>query len=88
MLESEPQTAAASLAGRRAASASAVTQAEAIGNSTVPARRLRAERPNQVWVLDFIFDPTADGRGVKVRSMGDEFTRKSVGGRLARFITP
>ena len=33
-----------------------------LGQSTVPASRLRAERPNQVWALDFLFDSTADGR--------------------------
>lgn len=32
-----------------------------LGESTVPAVRLRAERPNDVWALDFQFDtpPTA-----------------------------
>src|ERR1035437_7195386 len=48
-----------------------------VGNSTVPARRLQAERPNQVWALDFIFDTTADGRPFKVLSMCDEFTGKA-----------
>ena len=40
-----------------------------LGNSTVPARRLQAERPNQVWALDFMFDTTADGLPFKVLSM-------------------
>lgn len=31
------------------------------GASTVPAARLRAERPNHVWALDFQFDTTLDG---------------------------
>jgi putative transposase len=48
---------------------------------------LQAERPNQVWALDFMFDTTADGRPFKVLSMCDEFTRESVGGRLGRSIT-
>ena len=34
-----------------------------LGESTVPAQRLRAERPNHVWAFDFQFDQTADGRG-------------------------
>jgi len=34
-----------------------------LGESTVPAVRLRAQRPNQVWAFDFQFDQTADGRG-------------------------
>jgi putative transposase len=58
-----------------------------LGNSTVPARRLQAERPNQVWALDFMFDTTADGRPFKVLWMCEEFTRESVGGRLGRSIT-
>jgi len=29
-----------------------------LGTSTTPAARLRAERPNQVWALDFQFDTT------------------------------
>ena len=33
-----------------------------LGDSAQPARRLRAERPNHVWALDFQFDQTADGR--------------------------
>ena len=32
-----------------------------LGESTVPASRLTAERPNQVWALDFQYDQTADG---------------------------
>ncbi|MHB8330698.1 MAG: IS3 family transposase [Candidatus Dormibacteria bacterium] len=31
-----------------------------LGQSTVSADRLRAERPNQVWALDFMFDTTSD----------------------------
>jgi len=30
-----------------------------LGDSTVPAARLRAERPDHVWALDFQFDQTA-----------------------------
>ena len=58
-----------------------------VGTSTVPAKRLRAERPNQVWALDFIFDSTVDGRPIKALSMCDEYTRESIGRRLARSIT-
>ncbi len=36
-----------------------------LGESTVPAKRLRAERPDQVWAFDFQFDQTADGRPLK-----------------------
>jgi putative transposase len=58
-----------------------------IGAGTVPARRLRAEEPNHVWAMDFIFDSTIDGRPLKALSMCDEFTRESIGGELGRSIT-
>ena len=58
-----------------------------VGESTVPAQRLRAERPNHVWALDFLFDATSDGRPIKVLTMCDEFTRESIGRRLGRSIT-
>ena len=47
-----------------------------LGESTVPAERLRAERPDQVWALDFRFDQTADGRILKLLHVVDEFTRE------------
>jgi putative transposase len=49
-----------------------------VGESTVPAKRLRAERPNQVWAFDFQFDQTADGRALKLLNVVDEFTRESL----------
>ena len=49
-----------------------------LGESTVPARRLRSERPNQVWAFDFQFDQTGDGRALKVLNIVDEFTRESL----------
>jgi len=33
-----------------------------LGTSTTPAARLRAERPNHVWALDYQVDTTVDGR--------------------------
>jgi transposase InsO family protein len=52
-----------------------------LGQSTVPADRLRAERPNHVWALDFMFDTTSDEWPFKVLSMCDEFTRNAWRGR-------
>jgi len=49
-----------------------------LGDSTVPAQRLRAERPNHVWAFDFQFDQTADGRALKLLNIVDEFTRESL----------
>jgi transposase InsO family protein len=53
----------------------------------VPSRRLRAERCNQVWALDFTFDSTSDGRPLKALSMCDEHTRENVGRQLGRSLT-
>ena len=49
-----------------------------LGDSTVPACRLRAERPNHVWAFDFQFDQTADGRAIKLLNIVDEFTREAL----------
>ncbi len=49
-----------------------------VGESTVPAERLRAERPDHVWALDFQFDLTADGRILKLLHVVDEFTREAL----------
>jgi putative transposase len=49
-----------------------------LGISTVPAQRLRAGRPNQVWALDFQFDQTADGRVLKLLNVVDEYTREAL----------
>ena len=49
-----------------------------LGDSTVPAERLRAERPNQVWALDFQHDQTADGRALRLLNVVDEFTREAL----------
>ncbi len=48
-----------------------------LGESTVAAR-LVAERPDQVWALDFQFDQTADGRILKLLHVVDEFTREAL----------
>jgi putative transposase len=58
-----------------------------LGQSTVPADRLRAERPNHVWALDFMFDATSDGRPLKVLSMCDEYTRENLARRVGRSVT-
>ena len=49
-----------------------------LGDSTVPAQRLRAERPNEVWALDFQYDQTADGRVLRLLNVVDEFTREAL----------
>jgi len=49
-----------------------------LGESTVPADRLRAERRDQVWTIDFQFDQTADGRILKLLHVIDEYTREAL----------
>jgi putative transposase len=49
-----------------------------LGDSTIPAQRLRAEAPDHVWALDFQFDQTADGKILKLLHVVDEFTREAL----------
>ncbi len=49
-----------------------------LGDSATPAARLRAERIDQVWALDYQFDVTAAGRILKVLHVVDEYTRESL----------
>ena len=57
------------------------------GASEVAAGRLRAERPNEVWALDFQFDQTADGRLLKLLNVVDEYTREALAVVAQRSIT-
>jgi putative transposase len=57
-----------------------------LGESTVPAERLTAERPDQVWALDFQFDQTQDGRLLKLLHVVDEHTREALAVRCERRI--
>ena len=51
------------------------------------AERLRAQRPNQVWAIDFQFDGTADGRRLKLANVVDEHTREALAMRVGRTCT-
>jgi len=57
-----------------------------LGDSTVPASRLVAERPGQVWALDYQVDQTADGRVIRLLNVVDEFTREALEMLVARSI--
>jgi putative transposase len=57
-----------------------------LGSSTVPAARLRAARPDQVWALDFQFDTTTDGRVLKLLHVVDEHTREALAVEVERRI--
>jgi len=51
------------------------------------AQWLRAERPNQLWALDYQHDQTADGRMLRLLNIVDEFTREALVMRCERSIT-
>jgi len=57
-----------------------------LGTSTTPAARLRAERPNHVWALDYQFDTTVDGRVLKLLHVVDEHTREALAVQVERRI--
>lgn len=48
---------------------------------------LRAERPNELWALDFQYDQTADGRMLRLLNVVDEFTREALVMCVDRSIT-
>ena len=58
-----------------------------VGVSTAAQDRLVAQRPDQVWALDFQFDATSDGRQLKLLNIVDEHTRECIGGLTERSIT-
>ncbi len=58
-----------------------------LGTSTVPAARLRAERPGHVWAIDFQFDQAINGRAIKLLNVVDEFTREALAMHVATSIT-
>ena len=49
-----------------------------LGSSESGTQRLRAERVNEVWSYDFVFDQTEDGRRLKWLPICDEFSRELV----------
>jgi putative transposase len=57
-----------------------------LGESTVPASRLAAQRPGHVWALDDQHDQTADGRVIRLLNVVDEFTREALAMLVARSI--
>jgi putative transposase len=58
-----------------------------LGESTVPADRLRAQRPGHVWAIDFQFDQAVNGRAIKLLNIVDEFTREALAMDVATSIT-
>lgn len=58
-----------------------------LGDSSGGIVRRKAERMNQVWSLDFIFDRTVNGRPLKILSIIDEYTRECIALEVNRRIT-
>lgn len=58
-----------------------------LGNPDGGITRRRAEHPNHVWSIDFIFDRTENGRPLKVLSVIDEFTRECIALEVHRRFT-
>jgi len=83
-LAGQPQAGAAAVA--RGGPAGAGSPRYRLGESTVPAERLAAQRPNHAWALDFQLDQTADGRILKLLHVVDEFTREALDVLRARRI--
>jgi putative transposase len=57
-----------------------------LGISTVPADRLRAQRPDHVWAIALQWDQTADGQNLKLLHVVDEFTREALAIECCRRI--
>src|ERR1700736_6888307 len=55
------------------------------GVSSIPP--VEADAPNVVWAIDFQFDSTIDGKAIKIASMIDEHTRRSLLHVVERSIT-
>jgi len=51
------------------------------------ATRLRAERPDQLWAMDYQYDQTSDGRMLRLLNIVDEFTREALAMCVDRSIT-
>jgi transposase InsO family protein len=55
-----------------------------LGQANNSTQRRCAERPNQVWSYDFVWDQTADGRPLKWLPVVDEYTRECLALPVAR----
>lgn len=58
-----------------------------LGQSENGCARRRSERPDHVWSYDFIHDQTADGRGLKMLPIVDEYTRECLTIEVERRLT-
>jgi len=59
-----------------------------LGQSENGCARRRSGRPDHVWSYDFIHDRTADGRGLKMLPVVDEYTRECLTIEVGRSMGP
>lgn len=59
----------------------------ACGGSENACHRRQAERPNDVWAWDFVFDRTSSGSALKWLSLIDEWTRECLVLKVSRSLT-
>lgn len=59
---------------------------KAVGNAGGSTWALQATGPNDVWSYDFVAARTEDGGPLRILNVVDEFTRRSLGCRVARHI--
>ena len=57
------------------------------GTSEGSTQKMSAEKRNQVWSYDFVFDQTADGRRLKWLPILDEYTRELLSLEVERSMT-
>jgi putative transposase len=57
-----------------------------LGQGANGCRRLRAERRNHVWSVDFVADRTEDGRAIRILVVLDEWTRECLALKVARSL--
>jgi putative transposase len=85
-LGGECQAGRADLAAGRAEGAAEAAQARAARLDDGDCLRLRPEWPHYVWSYDFVLTRTRDGRPLRLLEVLDEFTRRCLGIRVARWL--
>jgi putative transposase len=63
------------------------TKKRRLGNPEGGITRRKAEQPNHICSIDFIFDRTVNGRSIKILSVIDEFTRECIALEVHRRFT-
>lgn len=72
--------------GHRIAKAKSSRGKRAFGSSESSAWNLRATKPNDIWSYDFVMTRSSSGKAIRILNIVDEFTRRSVGLKVAHHI--